>query len=215
MTLASILVPHWVSMDVPVRGSNKTYSQHLGLHHYCNSALPDSPCRHFPDTAKDCNPQDRYFCSMWRTSGFLMSFATIAELATLVCFVITIGGGKVKREYGWKVLSILLVTVAIAQFAAMGLVVCFVVTMLPLSRLVSLRLGANHFLRCSPFFSITTSTSPYLAGALTLHGFCVLSVPVWPPFLLVAWLCQPTSSHQKTTDTTSWTTPSSLSCGAG
>ncbi|PSR97685.1 hypothetical protein BD289DRAFT_425469 [Coniella lustricola] len=122
MTLASILVPHWVSMDVPVRGSDKVYSQHLGLHHYCNSALPDSPCRHFPDTAKDCRPQDGDFCSIWRTSGFLMSFATIAELATLVCFVITIGGGKVKREYGWKVLSALLLTVALAQLAAMALV---------------------------------------------------------------------------------------------
>ncbi|KAF3760706.1 hypothetical protein M406DRAFT_267862 [Cryphonectria parasitica EP155] len=122
MTLASILVPHWVSMDVPVRGSDKTYSQHLGLHHYCNTALPDSPCRHFPDTERDCHPEDRYFCSIWRTSGFLMSFATIAELATLVCFVITIGGGKVKREYGWKVLSGLLLTVSVAQFAAMGLV---------------------------------------------------------------------------------------------
>lgn len=123
MTLAAILVPHWVSMDVPVRGGQKTYSQHLGLHHYCNTALPDAPCRQFPDTEKDCDPEDRYFCTMWRTSGFLMSFTTIAELATLVCFVITIGGGKVKREYGWKILCGLLVTVAVAQFAAMGLVV--------------------------------------------------------------------------------------------
>lgn len=124
MTLASILVPHWVSMDVPVHGSDKTYSQHLGLHHYCNTALPDKPCRTFPEEDKDCSSTDKYFCSMWRTSGFLMSFATIAELATLVCFVVTIGGGKVKREYGWKVLSGLLATVSVVQFAAMGLVVC-------------------------------------------------------------------------------------------
>lgn len=123
MTLASILVPHWVSMDVPIHGSDKTYSQHLGLHHYCNTALPDKPCRAFPDTDKDCSGDDKYFCSMWRTSGFLMSFATIAELATVVGFVVTIGGGQVKREYGWKVLCGLLATVSVAQFASMGLVV--------------------------------------------------------------------------------------------
>lgn len=122
MTLASILVPHWVSMDVPIHGSDKTYSQHLGLHHYCNTALPDKPCRTFPDTDKDCSGDDKYFCSMWRTSGFLMSFATIAELATVVGFVVTIGGGQFKREYGWKVLCGLLATVSVAQFASMGLV---------------------------------------------------------------------------------------------
>lgn len=121
MTLAAILVPHWVSLDVPVHDSDKTYSQHLGLHHYCNTAL-DKPCRTFPETEKDCVGDDN-FCSMWRTSGFLMSFATVAELATLVCFVVTIGGGKVKREYGWKVLSGLLATVAVVQFVALGLVV--------------------------------------------------------------------------------------------
>ncbi|KAJ4396147.1 hypothetical protein N0V93_000365 [Gnomoniopsis smithogilvyi] len=108
MTLAAILVPHWVSMDVAVHGSDKIYSQHLGLHHYCNTALPGKPCRNFPDTELDCSSND--------------NFATVAELATLVGFVVTIGGGKVKREYGWKVLSGLLATVAVVQFAALGLV---------------------------------------------------------------------------------------------
>lgn len=123
MTLTSILVPHWVTMDVPIHGSDKTYSQHLGLHHYCNTALPDKTCRFFPEEEKDCSGDEKYFCSMWRTTGFLMSFATVAELATLVCFVVTIGGSSDKREYGWKVLCGLLATVAVVQFAAMGLVV--------------------------------------------------------------------------------------------
>ncbi|KUI74252.1 hypothetical protein VM1G_09733 [Cytospora mali] len=122
MTLASILFPHWVSMDVQAHNSDKTFSQHLGLHHYCNTALSDKPCRMFPEEKIDCDPNDRYFCSMWRTTGFLMSFTTVAELATLVGFVVTIGGGSVKREYGWKVLAGLLAVVSIAQFAAMGLV---------------------------------------------------------------------------------------------
>lgn len=125
MTLASILFPHWVSMDVQAHNSDKTFSQHLGLHHYCNTALPDKPCRMFPDEEVDCDPNDRYFCSMWRTTGFLMSLATVAELATLVGFVVTIGGGSVKREYGWKVLAGLLALVSVVQFAAMGLVVCY------------------------------------------------------------------------------------------
>lgn len=112
-------------MDVESQNSDTVYSQHLGLHHYCNTALPDKPCRTFPDEEKDCDPNDRYFCSMWRTTGFLMSFATVAELATLVCFVVAIGGGQVKREYGWKVLCGLLSVVSVVQFAAMGLIVSF------------------------------------------------------------------------------------------
>lgn len=122
MTLASILFPHWVSMDVQAHNSDKTFSQHLGLHHYCNTALSDKPCRTFPEEDLDCDPNDRYFCSMWRTTGFLMSFTTVVELATLVGFVVTIGGGSVKREYGWKVLCGLLAVVSVTQFAAMGLV---------------------------------------------------------------------------------------------
>lgn len=125
MTLASILFPHWVSMDVQAHNSDKTFSQHLGLHHYCNTALSDKPCRTFPEEDIDCDPNDRYFCSMWRTTGFLMSFTTVVELATLVGFVVTIGGGSVKREYGWKVLCGLLAVISVTQFAAMGLVVGF------------------------------------------------------------------------------------------
>lgn len=109
-------------MEVPSRNTDTTYSQHLGLHHYCNTALPSQQCRPFPDPEKDCSGNDRYFCSMWRTTGFLMSFSTVAELATLVSFVVVIGGKK--REDGWKILSGLLGVVAATQFIAMGLVVC-------------------------------------------------------------------------------------------
>lgn len=179
MTLASILVPHWVTMDVPVHDSDKTYSQHLGLHHYCNTALPDKPCRFFPEEEKDCMGDEKHFCSMWRTTGFLMSFATVAELATLVCFVVTIGGGKVKREYGWKVLCSLLALVSVVQFAAMGLVVGH-------SPLAHELMNCRHPLPgcwpkltlfiSSPSSSTTTSTFPYRAGDSTPHIFCALSV---------------------------------------
>lgn len=170
MTLTSILVPHWVTMDVPIHGSDKSYSQHLGLHHYCNTALPDKTCRFFPEEEKDCSGDEKYFCSMWRTTGFLMSFATVAELATLVCFVVTIGGSADKREYGWKVLCGLLATVSVVQFAAMGLVVS---QMLPVpetcttSRFCFCDTSALLIMTpCSPFYTITTSTSPYPAGTL-------------------------------------------------
>lgn len=186
LTLTSILVPHWVSMDVESQNSDTVYSQHLGLHHYCNTALPDKPCRTFPDEEKDCDPNDRYFCSMWRTSGFLMSFATIAELATLVCFVVAIGGGQVKREYGWKVLCGLLSVVSVVQFAAMGLIVSLFFFFSLSTIWVFLydkqaSLVADCHLKSSPSSTITTNTSPYQAGDSTRPGSCAPSAPAWPP----------------------------------
>lgn len=219
MTLAAILVPHWVSMDIPVVGGDKVYSQHLGLHHYCNTALPDKPCRSFPDTDKDCTGDDKNFCSMWRTSGFLMNFATVAELATLVCFVVTIGGGKVKREYGWKVLSGLLGTVAVTQFIALGLVVgyrrgsmflrpalarWFMVVQAGLTRTPSP-------LRFSATCSRTTTTSASLTGSLAFPGSCARSVQVWRRFWLVGWGSQRISCRRKTMATTSSLILSNLS----
>ncbi|KAK7726107.1 hypothetical protein SLS63_007784 [Diaporthe eres] len=163
LTLTSILVPHWVSMDVESQNSDTVYSQHLGLHHYCNTALPDKPCRTFPDEEKDCDPNDRYFCSMWRTTGFLMSFATVAELATLVCFVVAIGGGSVKREYGWKVLCGLLSVVSVVQFAAMGLIgsVTFDPDYFTIGKALGWRLDTSWIL-CT----VSASVAAILVGAL-------------------------------------------------
>ena len=60
---------------------------------------------------------------MWRSVGFLMSFAVVMEGVTLVTFVVMIAGGKQKRESGWKILTGLLVLVALIQCTAMALVV--------------------------------------------------------------------------------------------
>lgn len=205
-------------MDVESQNSDTVYSQHLGLHHYCNTALPDKPCRTFPDEEKDCDPNDRYFCSMWRTTGFLMSFATVAELATLVCFVVAIGGGSVKREYGWKVLCGLLTVVSVVQFAAMGLVV----SLLLLSR-GSVTFDPDYFtigktfglLTLAPHssrsFTITMNISPSQAGDSTRLGSCVPLALVWLPYSLVPWHHAPTSCRQKTMATISSTTPSTSS----
>jgi hypothetical protein len=62
---------------------------------------------------------------MWRTTGFLMSFAVVAELAAVVGFVIIMAGGKVQRQGGWKVLGGLLGVVSAAQFVGMAVVVSF------------------------------------------------------------------------------------------
>ena len=62
---------------------------------------------------------------MWRSVGFLMSFAVVMEGMTLITFVVVIAGGKQKRESGWKILTGLLILVALIQCTAMALVVGF------------------------------------------------------------------------------------------
>lgn len=60
---------------------------------------------------------------MWRSVGFLMSFAVVIEGMTLIAFIVILGGGKQKREQGWKVISGLLVLSALIQCAGMAIIV--------------------------------------------------------------------------------------------
>jgi formate hydrogenlyase subunit 3/multisubunit Na+/H+ antiporter MnhD subunit len=60
---------------------------------------------------------------MWRTTGFLMSFAVIIECATLVAYLTVIWGGKQSREKGWKVVCTLLGCCVFVQCVSMALVV--------------------------------------------------------------------------------------------
>jgi len=118
MTFAAILLPNWVSFSSPLSPSDRlTYS--YGLHRACSSL--SSGCRVFPED-KDCQGSDRYFCSLWRTTGFLMSFTAVLELAVIVAYIVIIAGGKQKRAVGWKLLDIMLVIVAVAQCGAMAIV---------------------------------------------------------------------------------------------
>lgn len=120
MTLTSILSPKWVSYTVSLP-SGGTVTDAIGLHRRCTSST--GTCSPFPDEAR-CEGDGRSFCSMWRTAGFLMSFAALAELAAVVGFVITMAGGKVKRQGGgWKILGGMLGLVAAAEFAGMAVVV--------------------------------------------------------------------------------------------
>lgn len=91
-----------------------------GLHSRC-SALDDT-CVPFPRET-DCL-KDPSFCNMWRTVGFLISFAVVIELCTLVSFVVIIGGGVQRRAAGWQVASGVLIFSAVVQCAGMAIVVC-------------------------------------------------------------------------------------------
>jgi hypothetical protein len=59
---------------------------------------------------------------MWRSVGFLMSFAVLLELATLVAYIIVILGGQQLRQYGWKVICSLLTLIVLVQCAGMAIV---------------------------------------------------------------------------------------------
>lgn len=119
MAVASIWIPHWVTYSVTTP-SGDTFEKHIGLHQSC-STLDDPHCRTFP--SKDlCQDGERYFCSMWRTVGFMASFAVILCLACLVSFLVIMGGGKYKRETGWPFVGAMLTLVAVVEFVIISIV---------------------------------------------------------------------------------------------
>jgi len=135
-TIASIALPNWISYTSPTDHDPIRVS--YGLHKRCSSIT--GQCTPFPQY-EDCTADDRYFCSMWRSVGFLMNFSVVVGLACVVAYVTILVGGRGSREGGWKVLSGLLGIVAVVQMIAMALVVgldggldCLVTTVLILSQ---------------------------------------------------------------------------------
>jgi hypothetical protein len=122
---------------------------------------------------------------MWRSVGFMMSFAAVLELVTLVTYCVVILGGKQKRETGWKVLSFMLMLVGIIQCAAMAIVVCYPFGM---GRIV-----ADGF---RPTSLITTIDS-LRVGSWTKDGFFARLRGVLLFFRLVSYLSRHWYSHQK------------------
>lgn len=118
LTIAAIALPNWVTYTSPTADSpiRVTY----GLHKRCSSIT--GKCTKFP-LYEDCLGEDRYFCSMWRSTGFLMNFAVVLELAVVIAYVTILAGGRTSREAGWKILAELLGLVAAAELIAMALVV--------------------------------------------------------------------------------------------
>jgi formate hydrogenlyase subunit 3/multisubunit Na+/H+ antiporter MnhD subunit len=60
---------------------------------------------------------------MWRSVGFLMSFAVVIEGMTIAAFVILLAGGKQRREAGWGALTVLTLISAVVQAISMALMV--------------------------------------------------------------------------------------------
>lgn len=89
---------------------------------------------HVPFPKKNDCLKDPNFCNMWRTVGFLMSFAVVIELCTLVSFIVIIGGGVQRRIAGWQVASGVLLFSAVVQCAGMAIVVCHESNMQNVSR---------------------------------------------------------------------------------
>ena len=60
---------------------------------------------------------------MWRSVGFLMSFAVVIEGMTIAAFAILLAGGKQRRESGWGALTVLALISAAVQAISMALMV--------------------------------------------------------------------------------------------
>ena len=121
-TVSSLHLPHLshgVSLKYPLQPSGEHIHYTYGLHRRCSSLTGN--CVYFPHH-EDCHG-DRYFCSMWRSVGFLMSLAVVIEGMTLITYIVILAGGKQKRESGWKILSGLLVLVGLIQCTSMALMV--------------------------------------------------------------------------------------------
>ena len=117
-TIASIALPNWISYTSPTDHDAIIIS--YGLHKRCSSITGE--CQPFPQY-EDCHGEERGFCSMWRSTGFLLNFSLMAELACIVAYVTVLVGGRGVRENGWKIVAGLLGVVALAQMVAMALVV--------------------------------------------------------------------------------------------
>ncbi|PNP57995.1 hypothetical protein THARTR1_02153 [Trichoderma harzianum] len=119
MIIASVSEPNWVSYSVTTT-KGETLEKHIGLHKSCSS-LDDPHCRDFPSTEL-CQYGERYFCSMWRTVGFMASFVIVLCLASLIAFALVMGGGKYRRESGWPFVAALLTLVSVVEFTIISIV---------------------------------------------------------------------------------------------
>ncbi|QPG97271.1 hypothetical protein C2857_006063 [Epichloe festucae Fl1] len=120
MIIVSIFQRSWISYHVTSpRGDS--FDVHVGLHERCFSTH-DPPCRPYPPADLCQGENGRYFCSVWRTVGFLASFSAILCLATLVCFLVVIKGGKYRRETGWTLVSGMLTMVSLVEFVVISAV---------------------------------------------------------------------------------------------
>lgn len=208
MLVASIWVPHWVTYSVTTTRGD-TIEKHIGLHKSC-STLDDPYCRDFPSPDM-CQHGERYFCSMWRTIGFMASFATILCLACIVSFGVIMGGGKYKRETGWPFVGAMLTLVSAVEFVIISMVVSC--ERWEGDGEVNLARAWRPLTQPNRRTSTTTTTSsPYPAGTSTFRGTSAPSAPQSRCWLPAALRYPLTCSPQRTT-TTSWRIPLTRSPG--
>ena len=165
MTFAAIFLPNWISWDARGPGGIHFW-QTIGLHQSCSSI--DSTCERFPQP-DNCEGEDRSFCSMWRSVGFLMSFAAVLELVTLVAYCVVLLGGKQRQVNGWRVLAFLLTLIGVVQCASMAIVVCL------FEETLSRALAKLFRLTCS-----ITMIDSLWGGNWTSHGFFAQSAGASP-----------------------------------
>lgn len=163
MIAVPIWLPNWVTYSV-TSATGDTVERHIGLHKSC-STLDDPYCRDFPPRDL-CEGGERYFCSMWRTVGFLASFTTLLCLGGLVTFIVIMCGGKYKRETGWPFAAGMLTLVSVVEFAAISIVVS------RLSRIGNI--SKDKLIDARHTFTTTTISSPFLVGTLTFPSISVL-----------------------------------------
>jgi len=92
-------------------------------HSYTVTSKEGLQCTAYPRYS-DCHNGDMYFCSMWRSVGFLMSFAVVLEGMTIAAFIVLILGGKQKREQGWGFMATMAALAGFVQAVGMSIVVC-------------------------------------------------------------------------------------------
>lgn len=112
-------LPTYLTVYTPLT-TQPPFRYSYGLHRRCSSIT--NTCEDFPQP-QDCHGRDRYFCSMWRSVGFLMSFAVVLQAISVVSYVIIIWGNKQLREGGWRTLSWMVIMSATVQAASMAIVV--------------------------------------------------------------------------------------------
>ncbi|RCI12153.1 hypothetical protein L249_0964 [Ophiocordyceps polyrhachis-furcata BCC 54312] len=140
MLVASIATPHWISYSVTTAKGDQI-GKTIGLHKSCSN-LDSPPCHEYPSaemptqklleprsppcheypSAEMCENGARYFCSLWRTIGFMASLATILCLACLTCFLVVMRGGKYKRETGWPFVAGMLSVVSVVELVLISMV---------------------------------------------------------------------------------------------
>ncbi|OAA59077.1 hypothetical protein SPI_06279 [Niveomyces insectorum RCEF 264] len=116
MTLAANLLPTWVTYTVhPSAVGSDPFWQTIGLHRLCSSegfvghdgggrTVYYTPCRPFPARSRDCGvaPAQQAFCTVWRSVGFGLAAAFVAELATLAAVAYLLDHDDRFLVPGWR-----------------------------------------------------------------------------------------------------------------